>query len=423
MKLERIAIPSKLPSGAWIVVVLLSLGGCLNYLDRIMITTMRPSIMHSIPMTEAQFGLLTSVFLWVYGILSPFAGFLADKINRSSIIIGSVFLWSVVTWLTAYSSTFEELLATRVLMGISEACFIPAALALIVDYHRGPTRSRATSILMVGIMIGSGLGFIGGWLAERQSWNTVFILLGVIGIIFSIILAFSLREAPGKSSRENVDKEKKVNFFEAVVSVFALRSFNLIFIAWGLMGVVSWMVVGWLPTFFFERFKLSEGIAGVYATGYFYPAAMAGLLIGGYWADRWSRSNPRARLLVQVIGIGIAAPSIFVASQVNILWLAVVLFMLYALFKSFIDTNMMPALCLVVDPKYRATAYGILNFIACIIGGVGIYAGGLLRDIDMKLGAIYRYAAIIMVIGLVLLALVKPKLNQEEQESENIEEI
>lgn len=421
MKLES-AIPSKLPSGAWIVVVLLSLGGCLNYLDRIMITTMRPSIMHSIPMTEAQFGLLTSVFLWVYGILSPFAGFLADKINRSSIIIGSVFLWSVVTWLTAYSSTFEELLATRVLMGISEACFIPAALALIVDYHRGPTRSRATSILMVGIMVGSGLGFIGGWLAERQSWNTVFILLGVIGIVFSIFLAVTLKEAPGKSLNKKEQKEGKVNFFEAVISVFGLRSFNLIFIAWGLMGVVSWMVVGWLPTFFFERFKLSEGIAGFYATGYFYPAAMAGLLIGGYWADRWSRSNPRARILVQVIGIGIAAPSIFIASQVNILWLAVVLFMLYALFKSFIDTNMMPALCLVVDPKYRATAYGILNFIACIIGGLGIYAGGLLRDIDMKLGAIYRYAAIIMVIGLVLLALVKPKLNQEEQVSEKIEE-
>ncbi|MGN6602855.1 MAG: MFS transporter [Ginsengibacter sp.] len=421
MKLES-AIPSKLPSGAWIVVVLLSLGGCLNYLDRIMITTMRPSIMHSIPMTEAQFGLLTSVFLWVYGILSPFAGFLADKINRSSIIIGSVFLWSVVTWLTAYSSTFEELLATRVLMGISEACFIPAALALIVDYHRGPTRSRATSILMVGIMVGSGLGFIGGWLAERQSWNTVFILLGVIGIVFSIVLAVTLKEAPGKSLNKKEQKEGKVNFFEAVVSVFGLRSFNLIFIAWGLMGVVSWMVVGWLPTFFFERFKLSEGIAGFYATGYFYPAAMAGLLIGGYWADRWSRSNPRARILVQVIGIGIAAPSIFIASQVNILWLAVVLFMLYALFKSFIDTNMMPALCLVVDPKYRATAYGILNFIACIIGGLGIYAGGLLRDIDMKLGAIYRYAAIIMVIGLVLLALVKPKLNQEEQVSGKIEE-
>ena len=423
MKLKSVAMPSKLPSGAWIEVVLLSLGGCLNYLDRIMITTMRPSIMHSIPMTEAQFGLLTSVFLWVYGILSPFAGFLADKINRSSIIIGSVFLWSVVTWLTAYSSTFEELLATRVLMGISEACFIPAALALIVDYHRGPTRSRATSILMVGIMVGSGLGFIGGWLAERHSWNTVFILLGVIGIVFSIVLAFSLKEAPGKSSKRNVEKEKEVNFFEAVASVFGLRSFNLIFIAWGLMGVVSWMVVGWLPTFFFERFKLSEGVAGFYATGYFYPAAMAGLLIGGYWADRWSRSNPRARLLVQVVGIGIAAPSIFIASQLNILWIAVTLFMLYALFKSFIDTNMMPALCLVVDPKYRATAYGILNFIACIIGGVGIYAGGLLRDLDMKLGTIYRFSAIIMIIGLVLLALVKPRVNQEDGDSENIEEM
>ena len=118
-------------------------------------------------MTDAQFGLLTSVFLWVYGLLSPIAGFLADRYNRSKVIIGSLFVWSLVTWLTAHASTYEELLATRALMGISEACYIPAALSLIVDYHKGATRSLATGIHIAGVMVGQSLGFIGGWMAEK----------------------------------------------------------------------------------------------------------------------------------------------------------------------------------------------------------------------------------------------------------------
>lgn len=126
---------NKVSSKAWLMVGLLCFVGCLNYLDRVIITTMRSSIVEAIPMSDAKFGLLTSVFLWVYGLLSPFAGFLADKFKRSHVIIVSLFIWSVVTWLTSHATTFEELLATRALMGISEACYIPAALALITDYH------------------------------------------------------------------------------------------------------------------------------------------------------------------------------------------------------------------------------------------------------------------------------------------------
>lgn len=159
----------KLLSRAWLTVALLCVVGCLNYLDRTMIATMRESVVHSIPMTNAQFGLLTSVFLWVYGIFSPFAGFLADKFNRSKVIIGSLLVWSVITALTAHVKTYEQLIITRALMGISEACYIPAALALIVDYHRGPTRSVATGIHIAGIMVGQSLGFLGGWIAEKYA--------------------------------------------------------------------------------------------------------------------------------------------------------------------------------------------------------------------------------------------------------------
>lgn len=410
MNVVAVPIKPKLPKRAWLVVVLLAIVGCLNYLDRTMITTMRGSIVDAIPMSDAQFGLLTSVFLWVYGIASPFAGFLADKFNRSTVIIASLFLWSLVTWLTAYSTTFNHLLITRALMGISEACYIPAALSLIVEYHRNATRSLAIGIHMVGIMVGSGLGFIGGWVAENHYWNTIFIILGVFGIIYAVMLAFTLKDAPkGEVDIASEKVEDKVHFFHSVKVLFKLKSYIFMLIAWGLLGIVAWLAVGWLPTYFQEHFNLSQGMAGLYATGYLYPAAIVGLLVGGFWADRWSRSNPRARILVPVIGLCIAAPSIFIASYTSILPAAVICFMLYSLTKSFIDTNMMPILCLITYPRYRATGYGILNLVSCIIGGAGLYAGGILRDLNINLSAVYQIAAFTMIISILVLIRIKPE--------------
>ncbi|MCX6943422.1 MAG: MFS transporter, partial [Opitutales bacterium] len=198
-----------LPARAWLVVGLLWAVGLLNYLDRVMITTMRGSLLEAIPMTDAQFGLLTSVFLLVYAVLSPFAGYLADRFDRSRVIIGSLFLWSLVTWLTAHARTYEQLLMTRAAMGLSEACYLPAALALIADYHRGPTRSLATGLHLSGVMVGAALGGVGGWLAEHRGWAYAFDLFGLIGLGYSLVLLFLLRgpagSAPGFWGLREVD--------------------------------------------------------------------------------------------------------------------------------------------------------------------------------------------------------------------------
>ncbi|CAL1520740.1 MFS transporter [Chitinophaga sp. MM2321] len=399
----------KLAKGAWLVVALLSVVGALNYIDRSMITTMRSSIVEDMPMTDGQFGLLTSVFLWVYGLLSPFAGFLADRFKRSRVIIVSLFVWSAVTWLTSYVTTFEGLLATRALMGISEACYIPAALALIVDYHRGSTRSLASGIHIAGIMIGQSLGFVGGWIAEKHEWTFAFYIFGIIGIAYSIILAFTLKDAPVEKADIPAGEEAtKVRFLEAIKDLFSRRAFIYMLFFWGLMGIVGWMIMGWLPTYYKEQFNLSQGMAGLYATGYFYPASIVGLLLGGFLADRWSKNNPRARVMVPVIGLCIAAPCVFIAGNTAILPVAIVFFMIYGVTRTFTDANMMPILCLVADPRYRATGYGVLNMFATIIGGAGLYAGGLLRDADINLGMIYRSAAFILIICAFLLYLVKP---------------
>ncbi len=361
-------------------------------------------------MTDAQFGLLTSVFLWVYGLLSPFAGFLADRFNRSRVIVVSLFVWSAVTWLTAYATTFEQLLATRALMGISEACYIPAALALIVDYHRGATRSLATGIHIAGIMVGQSLGFVGGMLAENHDWSYAFSILGIIGIVYSAILVFTLKDAPRVPKNMAVPEQQEVRFVDGIRNLFSRWSYIRLLICWGLLGVVSWMIVGWLPTYYKEHFDLSQTLAGVYATGYFHTAALVGVLLGGALADYWNRTNKRARILLPAVGLIIATPAIFLASTTSVLIIAIVGFMIYALTRTFTDANMMPILCMVADPRYRATGYGVLNLFSCIIGGLGLYAGGVLRDAHVDLSSVFQVAGALMLISALILFSIKPKI-------------
>lgn len=405
---------SGLVKGGWLIVALLFFAGGLNYLDRIMITTMRTSVISSIPMSDAQFGLLTSVFLWVYGILSPLAGYLADRFPRSRVIIASLFLWSLITWLTSYSTTFNQLLASRIILGIAQASYIPASLALIADYHRGTTRSFATGISEAGIQVGSSLSFIGGWIAEKQEWKTAFIIFGLAGMIYSFIMIFFLKDTHLKNSgSDNKINNEKVAFLSGISDLFRMRSFWLILGYWGLIGIVGWLVVGWLPTYYKEQFNLSQSMAGLYATGYLYPASIAGLLLGGFIADRWSRTNKLSRIYVPVIGLCIAAPCIFMASYTTILPLAIIFFVIYGITRVFGDANMMPILCMVADPRYRATGFGVLNFFSCIIGGISLYAGGALRDANIELGRMYQFAALIIIICAFLLFMVKPKSHSE----------
>jgi MFS family permease len=401
---------SKLPKGAWLVVILLFFIAALNFLDRTTITTMRSSIIEATPMSDTQFGLLTSAFLWTYGLLSPFAGFLADRFKRSRVIIVSLFVWSAITWLTAYSTTFEQLLVSRILMGISEACYIPAALALIADYHQGSTRSFATGIHWTGIQFGSSMGFLGGWIAEKHDWHVAFVVFGIIGIVYSLVVMLFLKDVPNSKIIEVSRKdENRVNFFEGIKDLFSRRSFILMVIYASLFGVLGWLITGWLPTYYKEHFSLSQGIAGLYATGYLYPASIIGLLFGGFWADRWSRTNPRGRIFVPVIGLCIATPAVFFASNTSILPLAVLWFMIYAFTVVFTQSNLMPLFCMVADPRYRATGYGLLNLFGTVTAGFGLFAGGVLRDMKVDLSRMFQFAALILLICAVLLFMVKSR--------------
>lgn len=400
---------------AWLVVVLLWPVAMLNYLDRQMIMTMHDSLTEAFTLDNAQFGLLTSVFLWVYAVLSPFAGFLADRFSRSRIVVGSLFVWSVVTWLTGHARSFNELLLARGAMGVSEACYIPAALALIADYHRGPTRSLATGIHMSGILVGAALGGIGGWIAQYYGWAHAFTIFGTIGTLYALVLIFVLKDAADTDANAAAPGQgpPKVDLWESMTSLFSQGGFLVVAMYWGLLGVVGWVIVGWLPTYLAEEFRLGQGAAGLSATGYLQAAAAVGVLVGGVLADRWSRTTERGRIYVPLIGLCIAAPAVFMAASSHTFVIAIAGMMCYGFGRNFSDANMMPILCLIVDPRYRATGYGVLNLFSCFGSGIAVYAAGALKDHNVGLSHIFQIMAGCLVVCALMLLAVKPQRKED----------
>jgi len=406
-------ISEDLPRRAWLIIALLWVVACLNYLDRMILITMRTSIKETIEMTDAQFGLLTTIFLVTYGLLSPIGGFVADKFNRSRIIIFSLFAWSATTWLTAHATTLNELLFYRALMGISEACYFPAAGALIMDYHRTKTRSLANGIHLSGVMVGSGLGGLGGWIADRHDWRFVFEFFGAIGIVYAIVLLWMLRDRPRDVAPANtiVEKPAPVRLGEALKSLFSRKAFILMLCFWGLLGVASWAFAGWLPTYLREQFEMSQGRAGLTALGYIYSASLVGMVAGGWLADRATRKNPRGRILVGVVGIFVAIPGVLLVANVPVLGVVLVGMVLYGFTRPFPDANMVPILCQIVDPRYLATGVGILNMFAVFVGGLTIYVGGVVRDAHINVTTLFNFGALGLVICGTILWCVRPRPN------------
>ena len=404
---------SILPRGAWLMVGLLWFAGCSNYLTRTMLTTMRGSIMADISMTEAQFGLLTSVFLWIYAFVSPIGGFMADRFSRRMVIIVSIVAWSVITCVTGFARTFGELLALRALLGLAEACYIPAALALITDYHRGPTRSLATGVHMTGLVFGSTIGGLGGWLAENHSWSYAYQVIGIPNIAFSLLLMFFLRDGPRETAPPTPAAAPllpTMSFKAALLTLSRNGAFYFVISCWCLQGAVGWMIIGWMPTHMREQFSMGQGAAGFSALGYVYVTQTIGLLIGGVWSDRWSLSNPRARVIIPAMAFFLAAPAFWLTGFSNVLGVTILSLILWGLAEGFLGANMMPIICLTVDPRYRATALGVLNCFTAVCGGLSIYGVGALRDANASISAILTFAGVGVLLCAVFLVLVNVTL-------------
>ena len=395
---------------AWIIVVLLLPVALLNYLDRQMLASMKSSVMGDIQTigSEANWGRMLGQFKWVYAILSPIGGYIADRFSRRYTICGSLFAWSCVTWITGHVTTYEGLLWTRSLMGISEAFYIPAALALIADYHLGATRSRAVGVHQMAIYTGVIIGGFSGHVADAESlgWRYAFDACGIAGVLYALPLFLLLRDAPKFAGEPKASTGSPA---QAVTELLTNVSFILLVFYFTLPALAGWVVRDWMPAILRGQFDLKQGEAGVWATLPWQCAAIVGAGLGGWLADRWMRRSVRGRIHVSAIGMALLVPAIAGMGNASSLTVAVGFLILFGFGWGFFDGNNMPILSQIARPQLRATGYGIMNLVSISAGGLADWGFGILRDRKVPLSQTFTVFALLALLSLVLVLLIKPR--------------
>jgi len=399
---------------AWVVVALLWPVAMLNYLDRQMVSTIRPSIRADIPSiaNDQDFGTLMAVFMWVYALLSPLGGFVADKFNRRWTVIGSLGVWSAVTWATGHATTYSQMLCFRALMGISEAFYIPAALALIADFHSGGTRARAVGVHQSGIYAGLALGGIGGYIAQISSWRNCFTWFGAIGVLYSVVLILTLRDAGGAAGGV-APKKHSVTVGETLRALWLQPAFWILVVYFTLPAIAGWVTKNWLPTYLADAFQLKEGPAGLSATGYIQVASFAGVLLGGVVADGWMRATPRGRIYTSAVGVFLMVPALLGLGWAWSLGAAIAFMVLFGVGWGFFDCNNMPILCQIARPEHRATGYGFMNFVSISVGAAATVVLGWMRDHGIKFSVAFATSAAVALLSAGLILLIRPRSERE----------
>ncbi len=367
---------------AWLTVALLWPVAMLNYLDRQMLATMGLSLRADIAELQSaeKFGDLMAIFLVVYAICSPIGGWVADRVNRKWLIVLSLAVWSSVTLLMGHAHNFPELYWLRAGMGISEALYIPAGLALIADFHRGSTRSLAVGLHLSGLYMGQALGGIGGWIAQDVSWRAAFGSCGWFGVGYALVLVCFLREADRHSPAFNAANET------GQPSSINWPGFALLLLCFMLPSFPGWAVKNWLPTLLHDRFAFDQKSSGLFATIFASGAGFLGVILGGRLSDAWFRRNPRGRTYMSAIGLLITVPALVGIGQANTAAVALACIALYGLAFGFFDTNNMPILCELAPPRFRATGYGLINFAGISAGAIVTPLLGRLKDGGVPLG-------------------------------------
>lgn len=403
----------------WIVVGLLWVVALLNYMDRQMLSTMQEAMKVDIAeLNKAEaFGALMAIFLWIYGFLSPVAGMVADRVSRKWLVVGSLFVWSFVTWMMGYAETFHQLYWLRAIMGISEALYIPSALSLIADWHEGKSRSLAIGIHMTGLYVGQAIGGFGATIAALFSWHSTFHWFGIIGVVYSLLLVVLLHENPhhavvSRSVKES--QEKKPSLFAGLGVLFSTLAFWIILFYFAAPSLPGWAIKNWSPTLFSESLGIPMSEAGPISTITIAVSSFIGVIMGGILSDRWVQRNIRGRVYTGAIGLGLTVPALLLLGFGHSLPAVVGAGLLFGIGYGIFDANNMPILCQFVSAKYRGTAYGLMNM-------TGVFAGAAVTEVFGKwtdggnLGQGFALLSIVVLIALGLqLYFLRPKTDNME---------
>ena len=328
--------------------------------------------------------------------------------------MGSLFVWSGVTYGMGLATTYHQIYWLRAVMGVSEALYIPAGLSLIADYHNDKSRSLAIGIHMTGLYFGQALGGFGATVAAAYTWHFTFHSFGLIGIAYSLVLMVFLREKKDRSEINGTNKmlvPEKSSILKGIALLFSNISFWIILFYFAIPSLPGWATKNWLPTLFAQNLDIPMKQAGPLSTITIAASSFIGVLFGGILSDRWVQKNVRGRIYTSAIGLALTIPSLLLLGFGHSLFNVIGAALCFGVGFGMFDANNMPILCQFVPQRLRATAYGIMNM-------VGVFAGALITDLMGKssdagnLGKSFAMLAGIVLVALVVqVTFLRPKVN------------
>jgi MFS family permease len=303
-------------------------------------------------------------------------------------------------------------------------------LALITDYHAGETRSRAVGLHQMAIYCGVIVGGFGGYVADSPAlgWRWAFDACGVFGMLYAIPLVMILRDvrpsqlsdtatASANEQRSAIPGEHAASIVtsfwnsltQTLKELFANPSFILLVLYFTLPALAGWIVRDWMPAILKKQFNIGQGHAGVSATLYWQLAAIGGAVLSGWLADRWMRHSIRGRIFVSAIGMCFIVPSVLGMGFAGSLGAAITCLILFGIGWGFFDTNNMPILSQIVRPEFRATGYGVMNFVSISCGGLADWGFGVMQDRGIPLPVIFGVFAGAAALSGLLVLLIRPR--------------
>jgi MFS family permease len=363
----------------WWVIAMLWFVCFLNYADRQAVFAIFPLLKAELRLTDVELGIIGASFMWVYAAFGPVAGWLGDRFQRRTLILGGLTLWLLVTGATILSRTYAQLAILRAIGGLSEAFYVPAAMSLISDYHGSATRSRAMSFHQSAVYVGSIAGGAGGALVAQyfHEWRANFMMLGSVGVILIFVLLLFLRE-PERGQSESAEyiaaqaltARSNTSVLEGLKEIFGNRLVRLFILVFMGANFVAVIFMVWMPSFLFRKFNMSLSMAGLNSTFFLQIASVFGVITGGWLADVLARRGKGGRMMTQAIGLIAGVPFIFLTGWTFSIPMLIVGMIGFGYFKGIYDANIFASLYDVVPIERRSAAAGIMNSLGWLGGGI-----------------------------------------------------
>jgi len=364
--------------------VMLTIVYAFNFIDRQILVILQEPIKADMGLSDAQLGLLTGLsFALVYVTAGIPIAYWADRGNRRNIVALALAVWSGMTALSGFVQNYAQLLLARVGVGIGEAGGSPPAHSMISDYFPPERRGTALSFYSMGIYFGILIGFaLGGVIAHSFGWRMAFLVVGIPGVLFAVVLRFTVKEP----RRGRWDSQESAAARPTVRETLALLKHRPAFwyIAMG-CALTSYVAYGngnFFPSFLIRSHGLSLSQVGIILALVAGIAGAIGTFLGGYLGDRFGATDKRWYLWVPLLGLVVAIlPYFYVllgdhtASVLGTLVFVNIATTLY----------LGPSIAMshaLVPPAMRAVASAVLFFVLNIIGlGLGPLLTGVLSDL------------------------------------------